>query len=106
MNLGTRIRKLRQTAKLSGETFGAICGVSKAAVSLWESNLAVPSIANVMTLHNKLGFDLNWLLAGEGVAPDENPIDRGELQRVAQEAALYAVKQYQKRKKVSNGDDG
>lgn len=57
-------------------------------------------------LHDKLAFDLNWLLAGQGPAPDENAIDHADLQRVAQEAAAYAVEQFRKRKKVSNGDDG
>jgi len=106
MTLGSRIRKLRQSAKLSGESFGALCGVTKGAVAQWESGLSTPTIGNVMTLHDKLAFDLNWLLAGQGPAPDENAIDHADLQRVAQEAAAYAVEQFRKRKKVSNGDDG
>lgn len=64
MGIGARIRQLRQANRLSGDEFGELCGVTKGAVSQWESDLVTPPVDRLMDLHKKLEFSFDWLLNG------------------------------------------
>ncbi|MDD4962886.1 MAG: helix-turn-helix transcriptional regulator [Gallionella sp.] len=65
MNIGVRIRQLRERNTLSQEKFGELCGVSKASVSQWEIGIATPPTDRLIALRKHLAFSFDWLIAGE-----------------------------------------
>lgn len=65
MNIGARIRQLRERNSLSQEKFGELCGVSKASVSQWEIGISTPPTDRLIALRNHLEFSFDWLIAGE-----------------------------------------
>lgn len=65
MNIGTRIRQLRERNTLSQEKFGDLCGVSKASVSQWEIGIATPPTDRLIALRKHLEFSFDWLIVGE-----------------------------------------
>jgi transcriptional regulator with XRE-family HTH domain len=64
--MGPRLIQLRRRYKLSQSKLGKLCGVSKAAVSQWETGISTPEIKKLIELRSKLIFSLDWLIAGEG----------------------------------------
>lgn len=69
MGIAERIRYLRENQKpkkLSQEAFGLLCGVSKSAVSQWESGETEPDMKTILKLRDEIVFSLDWLLSGEG----------------------------------------
>lgn len=70
MNIGERIRQRRKELKLSQEALGKIVGVTKGAVSQWESNPKA-SLAgeNLLGTARALKVSPDWLLTGRG-SPD------------------------------------
>lgn len=70
MKLPAKIRRLRIDNGLTGERFGALCGVSRQQVSHWESGIAIPKVEKLIDLKKSLNFSLDWLLSdGEGDPP-------------------------------------
>lgn len=51
--------------KPSKLAFSRFVGVSQATMQRWEKG-QVPAARDVKTLHDKLGFAYDWLIAGEG----------------------------------------
>lgn len=66
MNMGPRLIELRRKYKLSQTQLGEICGVSKAAVSQWETGVSTPEIRKLLIIRSKLAFSFDWLITGEG----------------------------------------
>ncbi len=64
--MGPRLLELRKKYKLSQTALGELCGVSKAAVSQWETGFSTPEIKKLLVLRSKLIFSFDWLLTGEG----------------------------------------
>lgn len=64
MSIGSRLRQLRQANKMSGQTFGEMCGVTKGMVSQWESDMSIPPVDRLIELHKRLDFSFDWLLNG------------------------------------------
>lgn len=64
-NLGTRISTLRKEKGFSQEQFAEKLGVSRQAVSKWESGKALPDIFNIV--HMSVTFDVttDYLLMGD-----------------------------------------
>lgn len=67
MTIGARIRQLREKHGLSGEKFGALCGVTKGMVSHWESDTSDPTVDRLIELRKHLNFSLDWLINGDHV---------------------------------------
>jgi transcriptional regulator with XRE-family HTH domain len=65
MSIGARIRKLREAYKLSGEKFGELCGLSKGAISQWESDDVTPPVDRIIELKKHLEFSIDWIYTGE-----------------------------------------
>jgi transcriptional regulator with XRE-family HTH domain len=63
--MGPRLIELRRRYKLSQTELGELCGVSKAAVSQWETGGAMPEVRKLLELRAQLDFSLDWLLTGE-----------------------------------------
>lgn len=71
--MGPRLIQLRRKYKLNQSKLGELCGVTKAAVSQWEAGISTPEIKRLIELRSKLGFSLDWLIAGEGEATPGSP---------------------------------
>ncbi|MDY3281845.1 helix-turn-helix domain-containing protein [Dysosmobacter sp.] len=61
MTLGERILSLRKQRKLSQEEVGAILGVSRQAVSKWETDQSLPDTGNLLALAKLLGVTVEEL---------------------------------------------
>ena len=63
--LGQRIAAERKKLSLSQEAFGEKMGVSRQAISKWESDGAVPEIDKLIAMSKLFGVTLGWLLGVE-----------------------------------------
>ena len=79
MTLGERIALARKKAGLSQEQLGDRLGVSRQAVSKWESSQANPDVAYVAELCRIYGVSCDWLLLGGGGGPGGAPRPVREL---------------------------
>ncbi len=69
MTLGERIQSCRKRAGLSQEQLAERLGVSRQAVSKWESDAAQPELDKVVALARVFGITTDQLLLGTGPAP-------------------------------------
>lgn len=89
MTLGTRIAALRRERGLSQEALGELVGVSRQAVSKWESDSALPDVNNCVALSRAFGITLAQLLQlEEEIAPSR------ELTQEQLELAEAIAKKY------------
>ena len=77
MTLGERVALARKQAGLSQEQLGDKLGVSRQAVSKWESDQTNPDVAYVARMCRLLGVSSDWLLLGgesaQSAAPERCP---------------------------------
>lgn len=65
MTLSEKIIYCRKKAMLSQETLAEKLGVSRQAVSKWETGDAIPDTSNLSALAKALGTTVDWLLSHE-----------------------------------------
>ncbi len=65
MTLGEKIQQCRKRLSMSQEDLGQKMLVSRQTVSLWESDKTMPTIDNLVRLHEIFGIFLDELLTGE-----------------------------------------
>ena len=65
MNVADRIYELRKEKGMSQEELANELGVSRQAVSKWESEKSTPDIENISELCNLFEVSANYLLNGE-----------------------------------------
>ena len=65
MTTGQRIASRRKLANLSQEDISRELGVSRQAVSKWESDAGLPDIDNLIKLSKRFGVSVGWLLGTE-----------------------------------------
>ena len=93
MALGERIKTCRQSAGLSQEKVAELVGVSRQAVTKWETGQSAPSTENLFRLAEILGTTVDFLLADEeksSPTPAEQIYYLYKLEQ-EQKAALRAV---------------
>lgn len=79
MTIGQRIADQRKKLGLSQEALGERLGVSRQAISKWESDTSVPEIDNLIVLSKLFSVSVGWLLGveaaqdmpAEAVVPEE-----------------------------------
>lgn len=76
--LRERISTLRAAHGLSQDALAERLGVSRQAVSKWETGRAVPELDKLLGISRQFGVSLNWL-AGEGPATVETVLSPGQL---------------------------
>lgn len=69
MKLNEKIYLCRKRAALSQDALAERLGVSRQAISKWETGESVPDTGKLLPLANALGVSLDWLLSEDG--PDE-----------------------------------
>ena len=65
MTTGQRIASRRKLANLSQEDISRELGVSRQAVSKWESDAGLPDIDNLIKLSKRFGVSVGWILGTE-----------------------------------------
>lgn len=71
MNIADRIQQLRKMRGISQEALADQIGVSRQAVSKWESEQTVPDVEKVVMLSDYFGVTTDYLLKGIEPAPEE-----------------------------------
>lgn len=90
MTMGQRIAECRKQSGLSQEALGERMGVSRQAISKWESDGAVPEIDKLIALSKLFGVSVGWLLGVEEMpeAAEQQPEISEELLRKIEEIVL------------------
>lgn len=65
LTMGQRIAERRKLLGLSQEALGERMGVSRQAISKWESDMATPEIDKLISLSKLFGVSIGWLLGTE-----------------------------------------
>ena len=65
MTFGEKLKLLRKEKGYSQEEFSELVGVSRQAVSKWESDRGMPEIEKILQMSNMYGVTLDYLLKGE-----------------------------------------
>jgi transcriptional regulator with XRE-family HTH domain len=65
MSLGERLKVVRESTKKSQREFAELLGVSFRGLQTYESGASVPG-GNILSAYASLGFNVNWILLGEG----------------------------------------
>lgn len=65
MNVSDRIQSLRKAKGMSQEQVGESLGVSRQAVSKWESGQLIPDIGNIIQMSGIFGVTTDYLLTGK-----------------------------------------
>lgn len=89
MTIGQRIAELRKQQNLSQEALGELLGVSRQAISKWESDAALPEIDKLIAMSRRFGVTVGCLLGveeeavkQEETAPErEGPTEAEVLER-------------------------
>ena len=76
MKLNEKIYYCRKKAGLSQDALAEKLGVSRQAISKWETGESVPETGKLAALAGALGVSLDWLLSEDG--PDESGSVKGE----------------------------
>lgn len=76
--LGRRIQEARKAAGLSQESLGERLGVSRQAVSKWESDASVPDLENLIAMSRIFGVTIGALLGVEPAAEEPTEEDSPE----------------------------
>ena len=82
--LGRRIQEARKAAGLSQESLGERLGVSRQAVSKWESDASVPDLENLIAMSRIFGVTIGALLGVEPAA--EEPTEEEAAETSGEEA--------------------
>ncbi|MBE6934876.1 MAG: helix-turn-helix transcriptional regulator [Ruminococcaceae bacterium] len=69
MDLGSRIQTLRKKAGLSQEALADTLGISRQALSKWESGASLPTLENLLQLSKVFEISLDELITGEVPPP-------------------------------------
>lgn len=71
MDLANRIQSLRKTKGISQEELAETIGVSRQAVSKWESNQSTPDIDNIILMSDFFHVTTDYMLKGTEIITDE-----------------------------------
>lgn len=93
MSLGQRIRKRRQTMKLTQQQLAEALGVTPQHISAVEKDKRTPSLDSLAKLAEELGVTVDYLVTGkEGVITDPIPAIKAEKKlRVEIKKALITL---------------
>lgn len=83
MEFGQRLQQLRKTKGLSQEELADRVGVSRQAVSKWESGQTAPDLERLLALSEQLNASTDYLLKGIDPSPQEQGPDAAVFSVVA-----------------------
>jgi transcriptional regulator with XRE-family HTH domain len=71
--IGERIKQIRNEKGLSQQAFADILSTSSGYICDVEKGKSIPGGALLSSLRREFNVDINWLLTGEGQAPEKRP---------------------------------
>ena len=77
MNIGKRIQQIRQDKSITQEKLATDLGISRQAVSKWESGKAIPDIENLMYISSLYDVSLDELIKGDDEVTQKLVADAG-----------------------------
>jgi len=83
MNMAERLQDLRKKANYSQEEVSDMLGISRQAVSKWESGQGKPEIDNIIKLVEIYNVSAGYILLGEENAIQVEPKQKKELSHTA-----------------------
>ena len=94
MSIGSKLAQARKAANLTQEQLAERLGVTRQAVSRWESDAAYPETDNIVRTAQILEVSCDYLLrddvaAGDAEAPPPDPVSRLLKQAVGRRVRLY-----------------
>lgn len=90
MTLGQQIQERRRAAGLSQEGLGEALGVSRQAISKWESDITIPEVEKLITMSRLFAVPVGVLLGvEEPAAPAAQELSDRELEAVEAVAGRY-----------------
>ncbi len=81
MTIGERISELRRAASLSQEYVAEKLGVSRQAVSKWETDASSPDTYNLIALAELFGVSVEYLATGKTSSPTPEKTHKDNLQK-------------------------
>lgn len=75
MTTGDKLAKLRKENNYTQEQFAELLGVSRQAVSKWESDIAFPETEKLIRISELYGCSVDYLLKEDAAAPSAEPAD-------------------------------
>lgn len=93
MTRGEKLSKLRKERRYTQEQLAELLGVSRQAISKWESNLAYPETDKLIRLSELYGCSMDYLLK-DGLEEDrlnETPVLRRRLRERKSERTLWGM---------------
>lgn len=102
MTLGQRIQQLRKDKGLSQEALGDALGVSRQAISKWESDTTIPEIDNLIAMSRLFGIPVGVLLGVEEddpASPAAGELTDRELEAIEAIVERYLEKAQQQKPK-------
>lgn len=96
-----RIKQARKGAKLTQQALGNLIGVSRGAVSLWESQTAkeLPTLDNLRNVASACKVSLGWLVAGDGTNYGDITATKGEIPLLSWKQANH-IKEFMQAREV------
>lgn len=85
MNISDRIQNLRKTKGISQEQLADVLGVSRQAVSKWESEQSTPDIEKIITMSDYFEVTTDYLLKGI------EPITEHNKRKVNLNATIFSI---------------
>jgi transcriptional regulator with XRE-family HTH domain len=92
MTLGERIKTCRQQAGMSQEKVAELVGISRQAVTKWETNQSAPSTENLFKLAEIFGTTVDLLLHEEASGEDT------QAEAITEEQASFELNSLYKKK--------
>ena len=71
MTIGECIAEIRKESHLSQEAFGESLGVTRQAISKWESNVSIPDVDKLILISKTYNVTVGWILGIEDKTPNE-----------------------------------
>lgn len=100
MTIGLRISQERKKLGLSQEMLGEKMGVSRQAISKWESDSTVPEIDKLIALSKLFDTSVGWLLGVEEDARTSDTLSEKQLYMVEQIVKKYQPQPVPKKKRL------
>jgi len=71
MTIGERIAEIRKNSHLSQEAFGESLGVTRQAISKWESDVSIPDVDKLILISKTYNVTVGWILGIEDKTSNE-----------------------------------
>lgn len=72
MTIGERITEIRKNSHLSQEAFGESLGVTRQAISKWESDSSIPDVDKLILISKTYNVSVGWILGVEDQTASED----------------------------------